>query len=157
MIREIKPEDDPMLGEVIQAALKDNEERHEVVDTVYSPKNYQISRDVMQTKGKYWVYDYEGKIIGGIGMHPLKTQKGVIELGDFYVHPDSQDKDVGQDLLEHAINYAKTEKYEMIYLETHDFYQAANHLYEKNGFEELDEPLTHSDEHDSEKWYGKKL
>ena len=55
-----------------------------------------------------------------------------------FVLPDYQGKGYGRQLLKHAIDYSKEQKYNSICLDTRNNLTIAQHMYKKYGFKQID-------------------
>ena len=112
------------------------------VDIPYSPMDrHSDIADVEQNymkNGCFWcLFDNEG-LIGTVAVRTLDIDDKVIELKRMFVLPEYQGKGYGRLLLEHAINYAREQKYSKICLDTRRQFSAAQHLYRSNGFQETE-------------------
>ncbi len=67
----------------------------------------------------------------------IKNSNGTIELGKMAVDPRYQGKNIGQQLLDHAILYCKKMGYKELFLYSHTKLAAAIHIYKKKGFREV--------------------
>ncbi|MGD7050788.1 GNAT family N-acetyltransferase [Rossellomorea marisflavi] len=112
-------------------------------------------------KGKsdtsYWVAVDEGeKILGGVGIAPFDSDKGICELQKLYVSPESRGMGVAKALMHEALEFASVH-YTFCYLETMDKLKAANSLYDRLGFEKRTSPLDGSEHGTMDTWYIKHL
>ncbi|GEQ50318.1 GNAT family N-acetyltransferase [Tetragenococcus koreensis] len=105
---------------------------------------------------RYWVIDYQDKIIGGVGIAPLEEISKVCELQKLYVDSNFQGQGLSKKLMEVALDCA-AKHYEGCYLETHTTLTNAWHLYEKYGFDRLNQPLIDSEHSAMDLWYYKRL
>ena len=104
---------------------------------------------------QYWVLVNDtGKVCGGVGVGHLDQTHA--ELQKLYLAPEALGQGWGEKLILHAINYAK-KHYDYLYLETFASLKAANHLYQKLGFEQLTEPSIFSEHSACDTWFIKKL
>ncbi len=78
------------------------------------------------------------ELIGCGGIAPLKGgEETTCELRKMYFLPSARGQGLGKKFLQHCIQTAKTEGYKTMYLETLKSMEAANGLYHKFGFREL--------------------
>ena len=107
-----------------------------------------------QLNGQYWVVEYEGKIVGGVGIAPFKD--AICELQKLYVDEAFHGYGLARQLMDKALAFASNH-YDACYLETHSDLAAACILYDKYEFELLDKPLEGSPHSAMDKWYLKKV
>lgn len=108
----------------------------------YSPKDRHADiADVEQHymhNGCFWcLFDNEA-LIGTVAVRIIDMENKVFELKRMFVLPEYQGKGYGKLLLNHAIDYAKEQKYSKICLDTRRQFSAAQHLYRSNGFRETE-------------------
>lgn len=91
---------------------------------------------IYSNKGRFWVAIKEGQVIGTIGVKDMgnKTAK----LKRMFVLVDHHGTGVGQKLLDHAIDFARSQGYKKIILNTHTLMKRAHKFYEKNNFVKKD-------------------
>jgi putative acetyltransferase len=110
-----------------------------------------------QANARYWVVvNEQGEVVGGVGIAPLGQKTGICELQKLYLIPAAQGIGLSKELMREALGFAK-EHYTHCYLETLKKLQAANHLYIKTGFQQLDSPLNGSEHSAMDTWYIKEL
>lgn len=96
-------------------------------------------------RGSYFIAEVDGEIVGGAGIYPTEgLDAQTCELVKMYLLPIARGKGVGRALMNKCIDFAKSQGYEQIYLETMPELSNAIHLYEKMGFKNLDGPLGQS-------------
>ena len=66
--------------------------------------------------------------------------KDTAELQKLYLKDSAKGSGLGCRLIDHVEEGMRKAGYKYSYLETHDILQAAIHLYEKSGYEEIDRP-----------------
>lgn len=156
-IREIEEKDNPKIEQIIKQSL---ESFHlNIPGTAYfDPYLGELAQFYEQEeRAKYWVVVTEqDEAVGGVGIVPFGTHKDVGELQKLYVSPEHQGKGLAKRLMETALAFAK-KHYTYCYLETFEKLEAANRLYEKFGFEKLEQPLEGSEHNACDTWYMKKL
>lgn len=141
IIREIQPHDNAQIAAVIRAVF--------IVDQF--PKTGTAFADVQldsmfetynQPRAVYFVVEHEGKIIGGGGISQLENStENICELQKMYFLPEARGKGLGFQMIQLCLAQAAAFGYEKCYLETLPEMKAAQHLYQKSGFEYLCEPL----------------
>ena len=90
----------------------------------------------------YFVIDVDGKVCGGGGVAPLAgADDGVCELRKMYFLPELRGQGAGVRLMTQCLDTARALGHRRCYLETLTGMSAAQHLYEKFGFERLPGPL----------------
>lgn len=81
-----------------------------------------------------------GRLVGTVGLYPIDGE--TIELRKMYFAKDLRGKGYGRKMLARMIETAKNLGYKRIYLETASVLKAAIHLYEKFGFQPVEEKHT---------------
>ena len=140
VIREIEPQDNAQLEQVIRACF--HEFKIPLEGTAYADEetpqmfeSYQNNNDV------YFVIDNHGEILGGGGVKPLKDFEDVCEIQKMYFSPGVRGKGYGSALFEKCMGTAKNLGYKKCYLESAPQLKAAIHIYESYGFKHLNEAL----------------
>lgn len=91
-----------------------------------------------QKRHAYFVYEEEGKILGGGGIGPLKGgDTDTCELKKMYFLSEGRGKGLGQKVLTACLEAARNQGYKTCYLETFNTMNQAMKLYERNGFKKL--------------------
>ena len=80
----------------------------------------------------------DDKLVGTIAISSQPDGTGIMKR--FCVSKNQRKNGIGQQLLTHLLDYAKSKKYIAIYLQTTTDMKTANQLYEKNGFEKIKQP-----------------
>lgn len=86
--------------------------------------------------GCFWCLFDNEILIGTVAVRIIDINNKTVELKRMFVMPEQQGKGYGRLLLEHAIAYAKEQKYNKIFLDTRKQFSAAQHLYRSCGFQE---------------------
>lgn len=106
----------------------------------------------------YFVYEEDGKILGGGGIGPLQGGDAkTCELKKMYFLQDGRGKGLGQQVLSACLTAAKDLNYETCYLETFNTMQLAMKLYERNGFKKISGPCGSTGHFACDIFYEKKL
>ncbi len=143
-IRPIEQKDNALLAKVIRQTLVEFGANHP--GTVYYDESTDRLSTVFEVKGSaYFVAEYKGELLGGGGIYPTDgLENDTCELVKMYLLPGARGKGVGLTLLQRCIEFARTEGYKNIYLETMPELTLAIKLYQKAGFKYLTGPLGQS-------------
>ncbi len=88
----------------------------------------------------YYVLLENDTVIGGIGLAEFDGFPSCCELQKLYLADEYQGHGVGYEMIGFIEKTAAEMGYKKIYLETHTNLQAAIHIYERSGFEEIERP-----------------
>ena len=137
VIREIEPQDNAQLEQVIRACF--HEFKIPLEGTAYSdaetPRMYESYQN---TNDVYFVIENQGEVLGGGGVKPLKDFEGeMCEIQKMYFSEKVRGKGYGRELFEKCMQAAKDLGYKQCYLESAPQLKAAIHIYESYGFEHL--------------------
>jgi putative acetyltransferase len=141
IIREIQPHDNPQIAAVIRAvfALDDFPKTGTAFADVHLDALFETYD---KPRAVYFVVENEGKIIGSGGISQLdNSNENICELQKMYFLHEARGKGLGFKMIQLCLEKARIYKYEKCYLETLPEMKAAQHLYQKAGFEYLCEPL----------------
>jgi len=155
MLREIEKKDDRVMGNIIQQSL----EEHGVAipgTAYYDPYLFNFSDYYEKNGDKYWVLEIDGQIVGGVGIGSFGSTKGLCELQKLYIKKEAQGNGYSHQLMKKAMDYAG-KHYDAVYLETFHSLRQANQLYQKYGFEPLEEPLPETDHSACDAWFLKQF
>jgi len=83
----------------------------------------------------FWTVSLEGQIEGSIIIDGIHTKDEGAHLRWFIVSDSLRGKGAGNLLVQTAIDFCRNKKYERVYLWTFEGLHAARHLYEKYGFQ----------------------
>ena len=155
--REIKPVDNVQVTALIRKILEDfgvpkvgSAYADEALNDMYEA--YDVPR------AAYFVVEQGGKIIGCAGVAQLDNYDGnVCELQKMYLLEESRGQGLGTKLISICLEKAKEYGFEGCYLETMPYMQAAQKLYQKNGFEYIDAPMGNTGHVACPVWMLKKL
>lgn len=155
-IREINKEDNGKIKEIIQDSLKSLGLAIQGT-AYYDPQLNDLNQYYKSLKhASYWVVQLDKEIVGGIGIAPFNDHAQVCELQKLYLVPQAQGLGIAKKLMDTAVSFA-SQYYTKCYLETKHELKAACSLYEKYGFELLQEPLSGSEHSAMNAWYIKEL
>ena len=82
----------------------------------------------------------EGKVVGGVGLAEFSGFPHCCELQKLYLDDAVKGRGYGYRLMDFIEDRARELQYRQMYLETHSNLQAAIHLYEKCGYQEIESP-----------------
>jgi len=139
IVREILHSDDAAVERVIRSCLIEFGGDHG--GTAWADPMLGRFSEVYAPEGsRYWVACEQGsgKVVGGVGVGPL-DEEGLCELQKMYLLPEARGQGLAGILMELALSFAKNH-YKRIYLETLPNMTAAQHLYERFGFDRISEP-----------------
>uniref|UniRef100_UPI004048E2D3 GNAT family N-acetyltransferase n=1 Tax=Flavobacterium sp. TaxID=239 RepID=UPI004048E2D3 len=157
LIREIQQKDNESIAKVIRDIFHELDApkvgtayADPILDTLYEV--YQAPRSV------YYVVENGGKVVGGCGVAPLENgDASVCELQKMYFAPEIRGTGYAEKIIEMCLEFAKTEGFEICYLETLSFMTAAQKLYKRIGFENIDGPMGNTGHNSCEVWMIKNL
>ena len=108
----------------------------------YSPNGRHIDTSDVENhymqNGCFWCLFDNHVLIGTVAIRIIDYENKILELKRMFVLPDYQGNGYGRQLLKHAIDYAKEQKYNSICLDTRNELATAQHLYKKYGFKQID-------------------
>ncbi|WP_338378358.1 GNAT family N-acetyltransferase [uncultured Flavobacterium sp.] len=141
LIRKIKKEDNVPIAKVIRDVFIELDAPK--TGTAYEDPILDTLFEVYEKdKSVYYVIEHEGKIIGGSGIAPLENgSKETCELQKMYFAPEARGKGLGLEMILKCLDFAKEAGFKSCYLETLEMMKDAQKLYQKVGFEYLEEPL----------------
>ena len=157
LIREIQQKDNESIAKVIRDIF------HELdapkVGTAYADPILDTLYEVyQQPRSIYYVVEKYGKVVGGCGVAPLENgDASVCELQKMYFAPEIRGTGFAEKIIEKCLEFAKTQEFEICYLETLSFMTTAQKLYKRIGFENIDGPMGNTGHNSCEVWMTKKL
>jgi putative acetyltransferase len=157
MVRALEPNDNSAIRAIIRTVMPEfgasgqgfaiHDAEVEDMFSAYAQKGY-----------AYFVYEEDGKILGGGGIGPLKGGDAkTCELKKMYFLQDGRGKGLGQQVLSACLTAAKDLNYETCYLETFNTMQLAMKLYERNGFKKINGPCGSTGHFACDIFYQKEL
>ncbi|MFN4027802.1 MULTISPECIES: GNAT family N-acetyltransferase [Flavobacterium] len=141
IIREIQKEDNPQIAAVIREVF--TVDNYPKTGTAFADVQLDFMFETYdKPRAVYFVVENEGKIIGGGGISPLdNSTENICELQKMYFLQEARGKGFGIQMIQLCLQKATEFGYEKCYLETLPEMKAAQHLYQKAGFEYLCKPL----------------
>ncbi|WP_412561000.1 GNAT family N-acetyltransferase [Winogradskyella sp. MIT101101] len=89
-------------------------------------------------KGGYIFFAMKGnKVVGTVALMPTE-ETGILELTKMAVLPEERGQKIGQQLLQHCIDFAKSKNLKALLLYSATKLENAIYLYRKYGFKELE-------------------
>ena len=157
LIREILQKDNESIAKVIRDIFHELDApkvgtayADPILDTLY--KVYQEPRSI------YYVVELEGKVVGGCGVAPLENAEvSVCELQKMYFAPEIRGTGFAEKIIEKCLEFARNQDFNLCYLETLSFMTAAQKLYKRMGFENIDGPMGNTGHSSCEVWMTKKI
>ena len=140
-IRPIIKEDNPLIATIIRSCL--TEFGANKPGTVYYDKTTDHLFELFQENGAaYFIAEQEGNIVGGGGIFPSPgLPAGTCELVKMYILPLARGTGIGATLMNKCMSKAKELGFVSMYIETLPELKKAISVYEKFGFNYLDNPL----------------
>ena len=163
LIREIQQKDNESIAKVIRDIF------HELdapkVGTAYADPILDTLYEVyQQPRSIYYIVENDWKVVGGCGVAPLEMLKPVqhdsievCELQKMYFAPEIRGTGYAEKIIEKCLEFAKTQDFQICYLETLSFMTTAQKLYKRIGFENIDGPMGNTGHNSCEVWMTKKL
>ncbi|USB33923.1 GNAT family N-acetyltransferase [Paenibacillus sp. YPG26] len=156
-IREITEQDNQAIEQIIRRSLESFELN--IPGTAYfDPQLGSLAEFYkQQINSKYWVVvTDQAEVVGGVGVGRFGQNPDICELQKLYLSPAVQGQGLSKELMRVALDYA-AKHYKFCYLETFKKLQAANSLYLKFGFRQLEQGLEESEHNACDAWYMKEL
>lgn len=105
----------------------------------------------------YFVIERDGVVMGGGGIAPLDGEPGTCELRKMYFRPALRGLGAGTALMGRCLHAARLLGYQHCYLETLTGMDAAQALYERAGFEQIDAPMGATGHFGCNRFYRREL
>ena len=157
LIREIQPDDNPIIESVIKAIF--HEFGLPLHGTAYEDDETPRMYESFQSENEiYYVAVEKGVVVGGAGITSLKgADPSICELQKMYFTPSARGKGYGKKIFNSCLEAARKMGYSRCYLESASQLKVAISLYEKNGFERLDAPMGNTGHYSCGVWMIKTL
>ncbi len=156
-IREVREEDNVALAAAIRQVLIDIGVPK--VGTAYAdPELDFMFKAYQKPRSAYFILEEDGIVLGGAGIAPLAGENPrICELQKMYFLSQARGKGLGQKMMEHCLAFAKTQDFDLCYLETLPSMKAAQKLYRKTGFTYIDGPMGSTGHTSCNVWLTKAL
>lgn len=157
IIRSIQLSDNHQLAVIVRNTL--TEFGANVPGTVYFDPSTDALFELFQTpKSAYFIAELDGRVVGGGGIYPTEyLPQNTCELVKMYLLPEARGLGLGRQLMDRCLEWAKSNGFQQVYLETLPELKQAVNVYEKSGFEYLSAPLGNSKHFGCGLWMLKKL
>jgi len=157
IIREIEPRDNAQMKSIVQGVIL--EMGAPKVGTAYEDKALEDLHAVYQKdKAIYFVVEQNHKVLGGGGIAQLdNSEESTCELQKMYFLPQARGKGLGAEMIEKCMKKAKEFGFDQCYLETLPYMTAAQKLYKKNGFTQIDAAMGNTCHYSCDVWMIRKL
>ena len=146
-IRLIQPEDDPEIGQLIRSVLV--EFNVPKVGTAYADPSLDCMYETYQKeRTRYFILTDGQSIYGGGGIAPLENYlDNYCELQKMYFDKRVRGKGYGRNMMDLCLSFASSMGYSHCYLETMEYMEQAQKLYQQSGFDYIDGPLGDTGHH----------
>ena len=151
-IREIQPEDNQQVAEVVRTVLV--EMGVPKVGTAYEDKALDdMFATYQHPRMNYFVVEEDGKVIGGAGIAPLiGLEEKICELQKMYFLPEARGKSLGAQMMDTCLKFGEAQGFEQCYIETLPYMESARKLYARSGFKSLEKPLGDTGHYNCTMW-----
>lgn len=156
--RPIRPEDDAAVAALIRQVMPEFGADGPGF-AIHDPEVDHMCAAYSVPGSAYFVLEDEGgQVLGGGGIAPLLGgEPGVCELRKMYFLRSARGQGLGEALLKHCLEVARTLGYHTCYLETLTGMDQAIRLYQKLGFQALCSPLGRTGHGGCDHWFAKEL
>lgn len=157
IIREIKPEDNKQIEQVIKTCFIELDLPLE--GTAYADAETEKMFEAYKADNEtYFVLEHEGEILGGAGIKPLAgLETTVCELQKMYFSSKIRGLGYGKKVFQACLDQAKKIGYKKVYIETILELEAAIHIYKSFGFTHLEKPIGNTGHYSCGVWMIKTL
>jgi putative acetyltransferase len=140
-IRGIEQRDDAAMAAIIRAVMPEFGASGEGF-AINDPEVDWMSRAYSEPRHAYFVFEREGKVLGGAGIAPLSGgDADTCELRKMYFLPEARGLGAGAAMMSRCLEAAREAGFARCYLETLCGMDAAMRLYERSGFGRIDGPM----------------
>jgi putative acetyltransferase len=155
--RKIEPKDNAAVAAMIRQVFRDFKAVQK--GTVFEDPTTDFLSDVFsQPSSLLLVAEVDGKVEGCCGIYPTAgLPKGCAELVKFYFSEKLRGKGYGRQVYQKCEEFAKTQGYTHLYIESLNDFSAAVKLYEKLGYVHLTQRLGNSGHFGCGIWMLKEL
>jgi putative acetyltransferase len=133
-LRPIQEKDNSEVAKMIRHVLL--EQGAPKVGTAYEDKALdELFETYQKNRSHYFVLLEDDKIVGSAGISPLENgAEDVCELQKMYFDPKARGRGLGSRMMQVCLDFAKSQGYKVCYIETLPTMLAAQKLYQKSGF-----------------------
>jgi putative acetyltransferase len=156
-VQEIKSQHDAKMCDIIKRVGRE----YGAIGEGFGPSDAEVNTMSQHYKNenasRYFVATIEGCLVGGSGVAAFNNSDEICELRKLFLLPESRGLGIGKKLSEDCLEYAKSKGYKQCYLDTLTSMKSAIALYEKLGFQFLDQPLSGTIHNGCDVWMLKEL
>ena len=157
LIRPIAPQDNPAVAAVIRRVMPEFGADGPGF-AIHDAEVDDMAGAYAQPGCAYFVVERAGRICGGAGIAPLDDpEPGICELRKMYFLPELRGLGAGKALIAQCLDMARSLGYRRCYLETLTGMDAAQKLYEANGFERIPKALGNTGHFGCNRFYLREL
>lgn len=157
-IRPIEPKDNQTMKQILQADLK--AVGLDVPGTAYFDSNLDTLNQFYDENDRriyYVIVNEADEVLGGAGCAEFDQEKGIAELQKLYFSPQARGRGWSYQLIGMIEDFARNVGYKQLYLETHHKLAAAVHIYQKLGFQRINDSTSVISHPTSDEFYIKDL
>lgn len=156
-IRPIEQKDNSKIGRLIKEVLTEFK-ANKPGTAFFDESTDHLSTVFVHQNTAYWIVELDNELVGGAGIFPTEgLPTDTCELVKLYLHPGARGKGIGKLLIQTCLEKAKSLGFKDVYLESMPELNNAVSLYEKSGFERLNQPLGNSGHFGCNIWMLKQL
>ncbi|KAF3983025.1 MAG: GNAT family N-acetyltransferase [Methylococcales symbiont of Hymedesmia sp. n. MRB-2018] len=156
-IKQIKPEHDKKIGEIIKSVGVE----YGAIGEGFGPSDPEVLAMSQyyndESSSQYLVAIVNGYIVGGSGVAAFNGSTEICELRKLFLLPSSRGMGLGEKLTKKCLSLAHNMGYKECYLDTLTSMKSAISLYEKLGFKYLNKPLEGTIHNGCNVWMLKEL
>lgn len=157
MIRALEQKDNPAIRSIIRTVMPEFGASGQGF-AIHDAEVEDMYAAYSQNGHAYFVFEENGRILGGGGIGPLKGgDADTCELKKMYFLSEGRGKGMGQKVLTACLQAAKDLGYKKCYLETFNTMHLAMKLYERNDFKKINGPCGNTGHFACDVFYEKML
>lgn len=157
MLRPLEQKDNPAVRDIIRTVMPEFGASGQGF-AIHDSEVENMFSAYTQPRCTYFVWEENGKILGGGGVAPLQGgDADTCELKKMYFLPEGRGKGLGQHVLTECLKAAKAIGFKTCYLETFNTMNSAMKLYERNGFQKISGPRGSTGHFSCDVFYQRKL
>ena len=156
-IRAIEPRDDAAVAAIIRSVMPEFG-ADGAGFAIHDAEVDAMSAAYSRARCAYFVVEIDGRVLGGGGVAPLEgSDADICELRKMYFLPELRGRGAGRALIAHCLDAARRSGFTRCYLETLTGMDAAQNLYQRNGFARIDAPIGNTGHHGCNRFYLREL